>query len=67
VAKPRDRHGGVAGQAASHPSQAPSHPSQPPKPPPLREPAPDPVALLTAAAVFVAIALAAWLGLFRHR
>jgi hypothetical protein len=26
---------------------------------------PDPIALLTAAAVFVAIALAAWLALFR--
>jgi hypothetical protein len=33
---------------------------------PLRESAPDPVALLLAATVLVAIALAAWLALFRH-
>jgi len=33
----------------------------------LRESAPDPVALLVAAAVLVAIALAAWLALFRSR
>jgi len=33
----------------------------------LRESALDPVALLVAAAVLVAIALAAWLALFRSR
>jgi len=50
---------------------APNHPGRPAgapgdgSPRPIRESAPDPVALAAAAVVLVAIALAAWLALFR--
>jgi hypothetical protein len=62
-----------AGQAGGH-GTAPSTPAgklpeapgtNPPRP--VRDSAPDPLALLVAAVVLAAIALAAWLALFRRR
>ncbi len=72
MAKGRTRSGRPAGQADAHPIPASNPAGNPPPAPgssvsrPLRESAPDPVALLVAAAVLVAIALAAWLALFRR-
>ena len=71
VAKGHTRSGRAAGQADAH-STAASNPAGAPSTPgsgdsrPLRESAPDPVALLAGAVVLVAIALAAWLTLFRR-
>jgi hypothetical protein len=72
VAKGHTRSGRAARQADAHSSPAPNPAGNAPSLPgtsdsrPLRESAPDPVALLLAATVLVAIALAAWLALFRH-
>jgi hypothetical protein len=72
VAKGHTRSGRAAGQADAHSSPASNPAGNPPPAPgsshfrPLRESAPDRVALLVGAAVLVAIALAAWLALFRR-
>jgi len=70
VAKARTR-SGTGGQANAPPAPAPNLPGQPQGTPddgasrPVRESAPDRVALLAAGVVLAAIALAAWLALFR--
>jgi hypothetical protein len=72
VAKGHTRSGRAAGQADAHSSPASKPAGTPPSAPgssesrPLRESAPDPVALLVGAVVLVAIGLAAWLALFRR-
>jgi len=72
VAKGHIRSRQAAGQAHAHSRVTPDPAGNPPSAPatsdarPLRESAPDGVALLVAAVVLVAIALAAWLALFRR-
>jgi hypothetical protein len=73
VAKRHARNGRAAGQAGAPPIPPPAQAGIPPPAArssasaPSRESAPDPVALLVAAVVLAAIALAAWLALFRGR